>query len=145
MGNKTSFKHKILFIFLLVLGNALMALFTLGQEPPPPPPESGSITRNGYVSLKVKAKLKAPLDPGLPVVCVGEDSGLVVKNAFVIKEYRSDFGAENFLKERVQKEYLVSLPKEEASKMLRDETFAIFPHGLEIENKKKETNYEIIY
>lgn len=146
MKTKLSAQQKFIFIFLLLLGNALMALFTFGEEEalPDVSPAGKSVERSGYINLRVKGNLKAELNSSSPVVCVGEKSGHVVKNVFVLKEYQQNFETQSFLEEQPAKEYLVSLPKEEAIKMLKNEIFAIYPHGLEFKTKRKK-NHEIVY
>ncbi len=56
-------------------------------------------------------------------------------NAFIIKKYKKKSGPEAFLKDEDFEEFLVSVKKIDAQKLLGDEVFAIYPGGINIEKK----------
>lgn len=144
MKTKITVKQKILFIFLLVLGNAVMALLTLSGEPEDGPVYQAPIVRQDYVNIRVAAILRAELNPQKPVTLLGNKSKQVLVDAFVLKKFERSVGPEDFMGQKNEVEYLVSVPKAQAKKALGEETFSIYPNGLEIRSNKRK-NYEVLY
>ena len=141
---KPKTKQKILFVFLLIFGNAVMALLTLEGEASPRASSSRPALRPDYVEVRVSGRLKSKLDPLRPVAVRGDKSGRTARHAFVVKAVSSEGGAENFLGQRTKREYLISAPKDQAAKLLGDETFAIYPEGLELPGNRNKS-YEVVY
>lgn len=144
MKSKASLKTKAIFIFLLILGNALMALITFSEEPEEFAVKS-VIKRPGYVRLRVSGSLKAELSSESPVTLVGQTSSNVIKHVFVIKRYKRELSAEDFMQNKKQEQFLVSAPQEQALKMLKEESFTIYPHGINVAQPQRKKSYEIVY
>lgn len=141
--NKISKQRKLIFIFLLILGNAMMALLTFPSEPEGKArPEK--VYRPNYVNIRIKAILKAELDPTAPVTLLGKNTRSLASSAFILKQYPRPQGPEAFLKGESFEEFLVSAPKSVAEKLLNDDVYLIYPSGIEISRKERK-RYEVIY
>lgn len=141
--NKMSKQRKLIFVFLLILGNAMMALLTFPSEPEVKGPEE-TVFRPDYINLRIKGVLKAELDPRKPMTLLGERTRVFAHSVFVLKQYIAKKGPEAFLKNEQFEEFLVSVPKSRAEQILTDDVFAIYPGGVEIKREQRKS-YEVIY
>ena len=112
---KTKHGQKLVFLFLLILGNAIMGILTFSEERPTPATSKPSWNRPNYIRMRVSAELRAELNPNVPVSKKSTDV------------------------------FLVSLPKKHIQKVLNRESFTIFPHGIELRKTQRKKNYEISY
>lgn len=142
-------KHKVFFIFLLILGNALMALLSLPSEQVTAASKQ-DIHRPDYIEIKVRAKLRTQDSPELPVTLLGNSKQLIIKDSFILKKYEKKIEQDLFTlddkSEVLYDDYLVAIPKNWAILALEEKSFEIYPNNLSIKaQKRKRKNYEIHY
>ena len=140
---KFSAKQKAIFIFLLVLGNALMALLTFSSSDEPLESVAPTV-RDGYVTVRLVGKIKTELNPNRPVTLVGKKSKNAIIDAFVLKRFERKLDAQSLMDQKVDDEFLIDLPQDQATKALADEVFLIFPNQIKIAAKKRK-HYEVVY
>ncbi len=145
MKSNKALKNKAIFIFLLILGNALMAILTFSEEPEEFTATTTTVKRPGYVRLRIAGTLKAELNANSPVTLVGLKSSNVIKHVFVIKRYKRELSPQDFIQKKNQEHFLVTAPKEQAMKMLTEESFVIYPHGINVAQPQRKRSYEVIY
>tara|TARA_Y100001936_G_scaffold252050_1_gene310239 strand:+ start:2131 stop:2562 length:432 start_codon:yes stop_codon:yes gene_type:complete len=142
---KTKHGQKLVFLFLLILGNAIMGILTFSEERPTPATSKPSWNRPNYIRMRVSAELRAELNPKVPVVLVAEKSHNIIRDVFILKKYKKEPQPEDFLSKKSTDVFLVSLPKKHIQKVLNRESFTIFPHGIELRKTQRKKNYEISY
>lgn len=144
METKLNTKQKLVFIFLLILGNAIMAMLTFFSGQQTPIEHKALVTREDYVSIRISARLRAELNPDQPVTLIGLKTKVSIPNAFIIKEFKKEFSAQELMRQKEGNEYLISVHKTLASAALGDEDFNIYPNGVKV-NHQKRKNYEVFY
>lgn len=142
--DKLDIKHKLIFIFLLALGNALMGLSLFGEEPQVQLKGSQNIPSENYVSIIIKGKLKTNPSPYKQVSLISLRSKVKVPNAFFLKALKKELGPESFIEKDLTNEYLILVHESFASIALSEESFLIYPSGVELKTNRRKS-YEVNY
>lgn len=134
-----SIKLKILFV--LILSNASMALLMSNDVPTYRPQPSQQYLRKGYITLKIKARLKTKFDKLVPVTITDKSHKNVIKDAFILEKI--EFEHENLI-EQLGQQYIVEIKKRDFPKLSKMKEKLIYPYQLKFPSLNRRS-YEILF
>lgn len=137
-------KQKLLFILAIVISNTFTYLLFFT------PIENSEvivkdIVREGYQKVNIKAQLKTPTVPGLPITISDNQYKKIFRNSFFISKLNQS--SDGFIPEHHASfsEVTIEVPKENVLDVIKLKSVVILPHNFKIKLSKRSKKYEINY